>query len=606
MNKKIIIPLLLILVVALLGVSVSGFFLKSGDALSVSENAALLLRKTKVEKVEGTVEVLHNGSSKEVSENLEISEGDSVKVAEGGKAVIYWQDGSLSRIKGPAEIAVTQMNINQNLDTHVDMTVQSGEVWTKVLDMVTEDSSFTSRTKTTVASIRGTELFQKSSDGEEIIATYEHGVDLEINGEKKMVMDGEEFRLEHGKESLQTRASDPASWISDAKKADKEYMESLSVERIAAMKKLMDKRTASFPSDEELNALLDFSTGELKEKNEKVQNIIDTLSLQIRIAYASGDKDGAKKKADQLGMLLDSYIPSLEMSEQRDALVSDALNRMNVQQKILFADQTPDELIALRAKLGLAKLTLLGDNPEKSAILMQRQLFFVQDMVKNGKADEARQFFIKLSEFDRINEPVWNTMSDSRKAMMQKTSEHLVNQMPELKDAAAEFQKRVLSGESRNTNANTALSTTEQIRVLMSEGKITEAEKLFATLTLIEKTNVSKEFPVLGGVTPAEKTNANINAVVRDEKKTTTTSTTQKTQAASSTTTSTTTSTNTSAPTTTTQPSSTTQTNSTANTTTTIEKPAPIPAPVRTVNKNANTATTIAPTPVKGVYTPAN
>lgn len=601
MNKRIIIPLLLLVVLVLLGLSISGFFLHNKSTLSLSENAAMLLGDPTVEKTQGTVEVQRNGAAKDVKEHETLKKGDTVKVSENGMAVIYWQDGSLSRVKGPAEVAINELNINEQLDTQVDMTIQSGEVWTKVLDMVTEDSSFTSRTKNTVASIRGTEMFQKSSDGDEVIATYQHGVDLEVNGEKKPLMNGEEFRLEHGKETLQTRATDPASWISDAQKQDKEYLGTLSSERVQKMQALMMKHPVSFPSDEELKNLLDLTSGDIKEKNEKVQNIMDTLSLQIRIAYSSGDMETARKKADQLGKLLETYIPNIEMSDQRDSLLGEVVGRMNVQSKILFSESTPDELIALRTQLALSKLTLMGDNPEKASALMQRQLFFVEDLVRNNKKEEAKQFFTKLSEFNRVNEPEWNTMSGERKTMMQKTSAKLVEQMPELSSAASEFQKRVLSGESQTSNSTSPANTIEQVKMLMSEGKITEAKKLYAIMSLSEKQSLLKEFPELGDtVTKAE--NANTSVQVREEKKINTNATTssqaviQKKE-----TTPTPTATPVSA-TTSTQTTQTTQTNAASS----IEKPAIIPPKTKQTNTNtASKQTTVAPTPIKGVYTPS-
>lgn len=595
MNKKIIIPLLFIVVIALLGISISGYFLQN-KGLTISENAALLVTKSSVSVDSGMVELLHSGTTTKVETNSEIHEGDSLKVAEGGMATIYWQDGSLSRVKGPAEVAVTKMASNENLDTHVDMNIRSGEVWTKVLDMVTEDSSFTSRTKTTVASIRGTEVFQKSSEGEEIVSTYQHGVDVEVAGETKPLLEGQELRMEHGKETIQTRAVDPASWIARARERDKEYIGTLGNDRNKRIAELMEKRVSTLPSDAELKELLDFTTGNIPEKNEKIQNVIDTLSLQIKMSSYNGEYEAAQKKADQLVSLLDIYIPAFEMSDERDTLLKNVLNRMNVQQKILFSDTTADNLIFLRTKMGLAKMTLVGDNAEKASALMQRQLFFVQDLTNKGKNDQALQYFTQLSQFDRINEPAWNSMSEARRIMLKKTAEELGAKVTSMKGISGEFQKRILPTESpvQNVNSNTSVSSpaVERIKDLISRGKILEAKELFKTLTKEERLRLSSEFPVLAGVSSTRDSvsNGNSNTMTTTRVPERITNTNTSIQRNSNTATQT--------PVTNTNVAS-------SNTNSALVKPALIPP--KTIIKtqtNSNTATAL-PKPTTGVYTPA-
>lgn len=469
--KKPYILLLFFIVVILLGVSTASVFLyKHNDGL-VDKSAAVFEQTTKVKKELGELKVYRNGSETMItSDDYELIAGDRITVSDKGESVIYWPDGSLSRVKGPADITIKESLLTPTLDTQIDVQISSGEVWTKVLDLVTENSRFTLTTKHTVASIRGTEVYEKISEDSELIDTYEHGVTVTYDKEKMFLLEGEQFLLANGQKSMKTR-TEQNPWVEKSKKMDTQYIASLSAERANKFSQILKADQTSSLSQKEWTALIDFSEGDVKAKNVQLLKVYRTLLLQIKNAQVSNDMETVRKKSQELTAFLEAYVPALELTEERESLLPTVMNDITLGQKMLFGESIPVELSQLRMRFGLARLTLLGDDAKASGVAMQRQLFLTQDFLKDGRKDVAEKYLKQLAEFDRINEPTWKDVTKDDQDLMQKTIETLVKDHPTMKEDVTRFKKRILTGEREmkdtpmlNTNTNTEVAPQENMQ----------------------------------------------------------------------------------------------------------------------------------------------
>jgi len=126
----------------------------------------------------GTVTVTRADETTEnVIEETRVSIGDTISVAENSEATLYWFDDSISRLDAGTEITIDKADYNPENINEVDINFEviKGGVWSKVQNLVDEDSEFLSYSGGVVAGVRGSTYNFLVTGTEVAVEAIRHG-----------------------------------------------------------------------------------------------------------------------------------------------------------------------------------------------------------------------------------------------------------------------------------------------------------------------------------------------------------------------------------------------------------------------------------------------
>ena len=110
------------------------------------------IRYTYLVPVEGKVYL----NDEVITEKTIVNKGDKVSTGEKGKAKIEFPDNSVSRLAEDSELIIQTVDYDEDTnETDVLLKLTDGEVWSKVVKLVTQDNRFEVETETTVVAVRG-------------------------------------------------------------------------------------------------------------------------------------------------------------------------------------------------------------------------------------------------------------------------------------------------------------------------------------------------------------------------------------------------------------------------------------------------------------------
>ncbi|TSC77761.1 MAG: hypothetical protein G01um101429_964 [Parcubacteria group bacterium Gr01-1014_29] len=119
----------------------------------------------------GKSHVLRNGD--------EVELGKMIETDAGGLATIHFPDGSVLRLDSATRVTLEQAEFNPESERLIaKIFLASGQVWSKVLILVTPDSLWEVRTSNAVATVRGTAFGMTMREGRTSVIGSEHSVSV--------------------------------------------------------------------------------------------------------------------------------------------------------------------------------------------------------------------------------------------------------------------------------------------------------------------------------------------------------------------------------------------------------------------------------------------
>ena len=404
----------LLIAVFIGGLAFLGYTLiKAKDPVIVdgSTKSESYLEQTRIEVEVGTVKVKHgSGEQETVVKALPLLANDTVTSSADAKATIYWPDGSLSRIKGESNIEIAKVEVSSNnLDVNVDATIHKGEVWTKVLNMLTENSEVTIRTQNTVAGIRGTVVYHHVTATLEEVVPLEHAIDLKTADSNYTLIENQGVTI---KDKVSTKFDISAEDSDKIKKdniiADQNYLKGLSAKRRA----LFDKDRSKISLDlagEQFGKYVTKDTLTPTMKNTLALTELDRLMSEIA---ASHDANDETKVIELLGKF-DDAVKSLKDSYKSDGdkIVND---RLSLYAKILFPGDIDSMQLLIRQNMFQKKIEITKSLGEDEVVksLTEKELFFANDLAKDGKIDQSKAVMKQLSSVKQLDTPIFHETSD--------------------------------------------------------------------------------------------------------------------------------------------------------------------------------------------------
>ncbi len=136
---------------------------------------------TFIESIQGEVYVSREGNLMGVNENFALQEGDIVITKSDSFVVIRYLDDSVTRLSENSLLKLNKLFAlpENTTETEVQVILEHGKAWTKVTNLVGEDSSFVMETDFAKAKVKDKAAFEVSKEGlSTSVAVFENVVDV--------------------------------------------------------------------------------------------------------------------------------------------------------------------------------------------------------------------------------------------------------------------------------------------------------------------------------------------------------------------------------------------------------------------------------------------
>lgn len=166
-----------------------------------------------VVSAEGTMATLYTGD--------EVAVGSNIKTNAKGIVIVHFSDGSFAKLDQNSSITITEASYEESSgSSNVHVTLNTGTLWSKVLDLVGINSSWQVETSNAVATVRGTSFMTSITKGKTKVVGIENkvavtplrldthepiGVETAVTSDVQLVVDDAHIdALTSGKEQLAT------------------------------------------------------------------------------------------------------------------------------------------------------------------------------------------------------------------------------------------------------------------------------------------------------------------------------------------------------------------------------------------------------------------
>lgn len=185
-------------------------------------SASNLVEKPWVEVITDTATVVSTqGTTAKLYTGDEVAVGSNIKTDAKGIVIVHFSDGSFAKLDSNSSITITEASYEDSSGTsNVHVTLNTGTLWSKVLDLVGINSSWQVETSNAVATVRGTSFMTSITKGKTKVVGIENkvavtplrldthkpiGVETVVTSEVQLVVDDSHINaLASGKEQLAT------------------------------------------------------------------------------------------------------------------------------------------------------------------------------------------------------------------------------------------------------------------------------------------------------------------------------------------------------------------------------------------------------------------
>ncbi|MFC1616321.1 FecR domain-containing protein [Patescibacteria group bacterium] len=390
---------------------------------------------TKLDSFAGDLKIYRDGDPIAVFIGMEIKEKDRVITGKNAIAVIEYHDDSITRLSENTEIIINELDIDREdvTRTYVEIDVVEGNVWSKVVNLVDDDSAFV-----VLAEDISTEATQAAfnvavEDHEVEVEVFDHTVEIktknsdikrapklivladetteeevekefEVKQEKKKksrLYSGDKAVFKEGKEfvavaDIEEEKEETDDWVKSNIKEDIVYIEKVERRIIAEKSEIIGVEEADEP--------VSYSPS-IREESRLLLTFDDVEELKIELDLAEKKFIAAELKLEE------DFITSDEIMEAETDLLKFAEVVMQFYEEIEEV-KTVDELYAvelrdyLNKKLKLMKKDLATLLPGSRAYLAKEiveQLHFLAAETKEELAEmKYNQALAKLAEIETL------------------------------------------------------------------------------------------------------------------------------------------------------------------------------------------------------------
>ncbi|MEW6200807.1 MAG: FecR family protein [bacterium] len=143
-----------------------------------------------VQKAEGTVEARTAAGAAwtAAAQGSKLSAGASIRTGQGSSCILKWGDGHVTKLQSLTSMEISRLEKDSAGNENTNFNITVGKINTHVGKLTTRGSSFTVKTPTAVAGVRGTDLFVNV--GEDKTSTFgvtEGEIFVEVGGVESVI-----------------------------------------------------------------------------------------------------------------------------------------------------------------------------------------------------------------------------------------------------------------------------------------------------------------------------------------------------------------------------------------------------------------------------------
>lgn len=400
---------------------------------------------TLLEEVSGEVTVIRESQEIKGIANFTLKADDVIRTGKNSRASIRFMDESVSRLAPNTEVKISTLFVNplNKSETTVEVVLNYGRLWSRVINLIDGFSSFQVKTKNTVAVAKKKAAFDVSVSpkGKAKVVAVQNRVDLMVAVDKKVVettlMKG--FSAEVKTTVSQAPAIRPASedsqkdeWVSENLEQDKVYIEAVKQEA----GKTLSQTEASTP----------FTVGLSLDEKDRQMQLLEASRAKIaeaQKALTQGDAVRARALLAEFQSQVSgvaSWVKTFAATNPAEAAPLrgriDAL--LGEYEKQLALILPTDQLYLMKDAVAQTKV-LIAENPlektEKQLSAATDKLLEAHDLVEQGETEAAQQ---NLEEYRKTTSGILEDMKELSADDKEKAVTILLeNQVEDLKSLRA-------------------------------------------------------------------------------------------------------------------------------------------------------------------------
>lgn len=399
-------------------------------------------RSTYFEEVAGKVFVLRNSRFLPATASFSLQEGDVILTKENGFASVRFFDDSVSRLAENTQMVLKRLSYEQlnPIATQVELLLQSGRSWFRVLNLVDEKSLFAVQTSQVAASVSKRAAFDLQVRlHENYLSVFDNVVDYSLASDflsqPKSLLAGFQAHVS-GSGKVKTSAivesdtdeHDPArsaEWVKENLKRDKIYGDRVVVEKEKALT-VVDKTDGS-PREK-------FNTDDNKVLSNKELEKLRSQFLDSHKRFLLGATFLMRQQAEEGLRLIYEFKNTVKviMARLKDTEKTDLMNagllrsiieaKIAQQRKDVATLLPKDALYPLKQILAETEILLVDSDVGRTKLHLshlESRLLEAQELAKNEKFDDAENILkkyerdirkvalqVRYDNFDELNSKV--------------------------------------------------------------------------------------------------------------------------------------------------------------------------------------------------------
>jgi len=402
-----------------------------------------------IDSFSGKVDCERNGKTVSVYNGMYVYENDKILTGADGNAVIRYFDDSVSRLSSNTQIVISKLQ-KKIVDSYVEVSLLSGEVWAKVVNLVGDNAAFVVHAKDVYAGTKKAAFNVKLQDDAVEVKVFNRSVDVKKDGVSDNLISGQKALVKDNivVKNL-SKAEKSVVWVKDNLQKDKDYLLVTEKRLLVAKMKSMginSKEDIKLNNSlgEDISVFLSLSDLE-KQKKEFELSEKNFIAAQLKLTdptLTDSDKVEINNAMKGFSTQVEKFYKTVKEVKYTDPKYADELKK--------YVD---DKVLEHKKDLGL----VLPDSPVYKAkeVVDQAMLLGTE-----GKSEMAKEKIAQLSEKVAAAEDVKNsgeakvaqTVIDNSKQEM-KDVETLVNSISE-KDSADKQELIGKVGELQNYITN--------------------------------------------------------------------------------------------------------------------------------------------------------
>ncbi len=343
--------------------------------VSVDTNVARAGTFTKLSDFEGEVFVNRDGENILPQEGMELYENDTVITGD-GEVVIEYFDDSVSRLSGDTEVLINRLwsEGDSNVSTYVEVSVIDGSMWSKVLNLVEDDSFFVVVAKDVYTSAKRGAFNVELDEDDVEVEVYHNTVEVysQTNDNTEKIVSGYAVTVEDDSE-MKVAVTEESQWATENLEEDIVYVAEVE-ERLLASK--MDSLEVNFEEDYSFD-------NTLRESSLLLVTIDDVKRHQIELDLAEQNFIAAEVKlydpnlTDEEKAEYEAVLHDFAVEVEQFYEMVDEVDEKELEYAEELDDYVEEKLLTLKKDLVLT----LPDSPayEAKVIVEELELLAVED-----------------------------------------------------------------------------------------------------------------------------------------------------------------------------------------------------------------------------------